>query len=114
MTAGQRLVLDRDQLGRVLRLVQGLGDDEGDRIADIAHPLLRQQRLRADKGRRAVLLAARDQRPQRAEAAPLELGAGQHREHPGRGARLLGVDRDDPGMRMRRAQRHSRAPAVLR
>ena len=41
-TARQRLVLDREQLGRVLRLVQRLRDDERDRLADITHPLLRQ------------------------------------------------------------------------
>ena len=42
----QRLVIDRDELGRVLRLVQRLGDDEGDGLADIAHALVRQNRLR--------------------------------------------------------------------
>jgi hypothetical protein len=39
---GERLVIDRDQLGRVLRLVRGFGDDEGDGVADIADAILRQ------------------------------------------------------------------------
>ena len=66
---GQRLVVDLDQLGRVLGLVQRVGDDEGDRVADIAHALLRKQRLRADKGRGAVAAPARHARQQRAEPA---------------------------------------------
>ena len=100
----QRLVSTWDQFGGVFRLVQGLGDDEDDRMADIADPILCQQRLRADEGRRTILLRRGDQRPQRAEAATLEFGAGQQRQHTRRGARPARVDRHDPGMGMRRAQ----------
>src|SRR6202043_522006 len=39
----QRLVVDRDPLGRVLCLLDGLGDEEGDWIADIPYVILRQQ-----------------------------------------------------------------------
>ena len=34
---GQRGVIDRHQLGGVLRLFDGLGDDEGDRLTGHAH-----------------------------------------------------------------------------
>ena len=39
---GQRLVADVDQFGGVLCLVQCLGDDERDRISDIADAITRQ------------------------------------------------------------------------
>ena len=42
---GQRLVIDLDQLGGVERLVQRLGDDEGDVVADPAHAVLHQRRI---------------------------------------------------------------------
>ena len=35
------LVVDRQQLRRILRLVERFGDDEGYRVADIAHAALR-------------------------------------------------------------------------
>ncbi len=43
----QRLVVDEDQLGRVLGDVAALGDDDGDRLADVAHLVLGQRHLRA-------------------------------------------------------------------
>ncbi len=46
VTAGQRLVLDDDAVERILRLVAGLGDDGGDRLADEAHGLVRQRAAR--------------------------------------------------------------------
>ncbi len=39
---GQRLVADVDQFGRILCLVQRLGDDERNRISDIADATTRQ------------------------------------------------------------------------
>jgi hypothetical protein len=52
----QRLVIDLDQLGGVLRLVQGLGDDKRDVITDPAH-LVRDQRRKADLAGRLAALA---------------------------------------------------------
>src|ERR1051325_2958789 len=66
--------------------------------------VLREERLRADKSRAAILFPARHERPQGAEPAPLQIGAGQDRENAGRDLGLFGVDRDDAGMRMRRAE----------
>ena len=81
----QRLVLDLDQFGGILCLVQRLGDDERDRVPDIADAVLRQQRLRADKGRRAIAPPAAHAGHQGAEPAPAQILAGQHGEHAGRG-----------------------------
>ena len=40
----QRLVLDVDQLERVVRLIRRLGDDDGDRVADVPHDVLGERR----------------------------------------------------------------------
>jgi len=48
-------VIDRDQLGRVARLRQAVGDDDRDRVADMAHLAVRQHRVRRLLHRRAVL-----------------------------------------------------------
>jgi hypothetical protein len=91
-TTTGRLVLDVDQLGRILGLVERLGNDERHRLADVADALLRQQRRPAHMGGRAVALLAREHRVQRAEAALLEFLTGEHRQHPrGRGG-LLGIN----------------------
>ena len=50
----QRLVLDLDQFGGIERLRHGLGDDEGDAIADPAHAVLGQDRIARLEHRRAV------------------------------------------------------------
>ncbi len=44
----QRLVVDVDELERVLRLVPALGDDDGDAVADVAHDVFGQLRIRGD------------------------------------------------------------------
>ena len=48
---GQDLVVDLDQFGGVLGLSQGLGDHDGDRLADKAHPFARQPEMRAREHR---------------------------------------------------------------
>ena len=100
----QGRVIDGDPLGRVLRLREGFGDDEGDRLADEADAVLRQQGLRADIAGRAVAALARHRRQQGAEPAPGELRPGEHGEHAGRLPRRRCVDRHDAGMGVRRAQ----------
>ena len=107
----QRLVIDCDQLGGVERLVVGLGHHEGDIVADPAHPVLDQRRVgRPERAAVAPLQPAGDR--QVAPAGGLPVGAGEHRQHPGRGLGLCGIDRANPRMGVRRAQhgaeRHAR------
>ena len=42
---GQRIVVDLDRLGRQLRLLERVGDDEGDRVADMAHGVEAEERM---------------------------------------------------------------------
>ena len=114
---GQRLIVDFDQLGGILRLAQGFRHDEGDRIADIAHPVLRQERLRADESGGAVAPSPRHPGTQRAKPATPQFGAGQHREDARHLDRTPRIERDDPRMGMRRAHdmaaRRPRRPDIV-
>jgi hypothetical protein len=109
----QDLVIDRDQLGGVLRGGRGRRDDCGDDLADMAD-------LGADDG---GLLRAHDRRAvkvldadvgrvgvgdvgQRVEPVGDDVGMGQHREDSGQGAGGGGVDRADQRVRVRRAHHH--------
>ena len=100
----QRLVIDGDGLGRVLRLRQRLGDDDGDVIADVAHLAKRQRRVRAGLHRRAVLGMDHPAADQPADLVGRQILARQHREHAGLRLRGGGIDRADGGVRVRRAQ----------
>ena len=113
----QDLVFDGEQLGRILCLVERFGDDEGHRIADISDVVLRQDRLRADKGGAAAAALARHQRAQRAEPARPQIVPGQDGEDARRRPRRVGVQRNDAGMHMRRphdiAARLTRQPHIV-
>ena len=65
----EHVVVDDDGLGGVGRLAAGLGDDGGDRLADVAHPVAGQQRARHRRVER---------RRRRLEA---EVGGREHAEH---------------------------------
>ncbi len=100
----QRLVIDLDQFGGVDRLEIGLGDDEGDIVADHPHPVLDQRRIaRPVAGNIVAALQAAGHR-QITKARRLVVGAGEHREHARRGFGFRRVDFADAGMGMRRAQ----------
>ena len=101
---GQRLVVDHDALGGVGRLVRGLRHHEGDAVADPAHPVGHQRRIARAIHRAAVapLEAARHRQVAPPRGPPV--GAGQHREHAGRGLGRRHVDRADFRMGMGRAQ----------
>ena len=101
---GQRRVVDRDQLRRVLRLGQALGDDQRNGIADIAHAIDHQGRPLRREQRRAVRPLARQRRPGHAEPVARIVRARPHREHARCPTRRLGVDQPDLRMRMQRAQ----------
>ena len=53
----ERLVFDRDVLGRVLRLRERLCHHHHDLLADVAHPVGRQQLLGRDAPLRSVAIA---------------------------------------------------------
>ena len=100
----QRLVLDRDQFGRVRRLMGALGDDKGDVIADPAHPVLDQGRVARPKSRQTVAPFVPRGGGQVTPTRGLPICPRQYRQHARRGFGRGRIDRADPGMRMRRAQ----------
>ena len=101
---GQRLVVDLDRFGGVLRLRQGLGDDERDRLAEMAHLADGERRARRIVARRAVPVVERRMAGHVAEAVGLHVVAGQHQQHAGHAARRRRVDLADVGVRDPRAQ----------
>ncbi len=90
---GQRLEIDRDQLGGVLGEIAAFRHDPDDRLADVTHLVARERQDR----RRAIALHARG-REQRRDLA--QILRGQHRDDAGRGARRRAVDRTDARMRV--------------
>jgi hypothetical protein len=113
---GQRIVVHRDQVGGVLALVAAIGDDHCDRLADKAHRVHRQERLRprAAEGRRALaadgLAAVRRRRRQVGHVLD-----GQHRDHARLAEGRAGVDAGDARVRDRAAdERHPRCPVEFR
>ena len=96
MLAGsrQRLVVDLDQLAGVLGDVARVGDHHRDRLADMAHPVDREGKIRHRRPHHA-----RD-RPDHAG----ELRPGDDADHAGQRQRARCVDPADAGVRVRRAQ----------
>jgi hypothetical protein len=107
----KRLVVDLDQLGRVLGLGKRVGDDEGDVVADVAHPVLCEVGLRANEGGGAVFLLARHARRLQRECSDLRIGAEQHAVDSGRRERGRAVDGFDLRVGVRRAQ-HVAVPEI--
>ena len=111
---GQRVVIDRDFLDRVERLVSGFGDDHGHRLADMAYLVGRQQHMAIDhdlaaagRGELHVVAgrghgAVRD-RPQSVGSA---IGTGEDAQDARHGAGFCRSDTADARMRIRRAQHH--------
>ena len=97
----QLLVFDGDQLGGVLRRERRFGDDHGDRLADMHHPLARERR----PNRHDQFLAgtADDRRLAADTADALHIVSGEHADHAGRRPRRLGIDARDAGEGVRRA-----------
>jgi hypothetical protein len=93
----QRLDLDHDQLGGVLGKVRIVGEHGRHRLADIANALRRQDRL----AERLELLDAALAEVDGSEIG--DIGGGPDGVHAGQGSGGRGVDRDDPAVRMRRA-----------
>ena len=85
---GQRRVIDRDLFGGVERLRAGLGDDQRDRLADIADLALGQQRLRRESEWLAGLHIGFGRRPQRLQPVGRASSAVSTASTPGRRAPL--------------------------
>ena len=100
----QRLDVERDRLGRVLGLRDGLRDHAGDRIADEAHLVARQRRPRRIADRRAVAVLERQIAFE--PAIGLEVLAGKDRQHPGIDLGGGGVDAADDAMGNAAAHHH--------
>ena len=94
---------DIDEVGSVFGEIWILGKNGGDRLADIAHSLARQHRLQigrqpCDLGRRGAEASAQADRRKIRNVA-----RGPHRNDPRRCQRRRAVDRNDPAMRIGRA-----------
>ncbi len=103
----QRLIIDRDPFHRIERLRVGFGDDRGDRLAHMAHLAARERKARRLGHRLPVMGADRPQRPHRPDAVRRHVGAGEHRDHPGRRVRARRVDAADHRMGVGRAHQHA-------
>ena len=98
---GQRLPVDRNRLGGVLCLLDGVGDDEGDGIADVADHVARQHRI----GRRVDLHALGN--GDAGQPAQLgDVGRGEHEMHAGQTARHRHIGDAKTRMGMGRAHHH--------
>ncbi len=112
--ARQILVLDANQLGRILRLLARLGDDGGDRLADVEAFVLGERRAqRRCHGRAARALENRRKRDM-GHAVGAQVGSRVDRNDARGAARLGRVDRRDARVRVRRAQqRHPGLPGQV-
>jgi hypothetical protein len=98
---GQFFVVDLDQLGRVLRLVDALGDDQRHLVAHVAHLALREHRVRRLLHRRAVLAVDQPAARQPADLRVGEVGAGEDHHDARRGLGLVELDGLDARVRVR-------------
>ena len=101
---GQQLIIDLDLLGGVPGLRQRLGENDGDRVADVVRLAVRERRMRRHLHRRAVLGRDHPAANEIADLVARKLGAGEHREHARHFGRGGAVDRFDPRVGVGRAQ----------
>ena len=88
----QRLVPEFDQLGRVVRGRLGFGEDRGDRLSDMAHPVARERPAGRLRHRRSVLGRDLPETRHRADPDRRHIRPGQHRRHAGDGERRGRLD----------------------
>ena len=96
MTASSGSYVDDDELGGVDGGGLRLCDDHGDGIADEAHLAVGERRPRA----------RRVEDEEAVERLDAEIGRSEDTNHARGFAGLLGVDRHDPGVRVRRPHEH--------
>lgn len=101
----QRLDLDDDPLGRLLRRVTRLGDHDGQDLADMADPAIGHNRpWRRDQGA-AVAALQRQLAAQGPVAGARHVGGGVNREHARRRQCLTAIEMAQDAVRVVRAQR---------
>ena len=105
----QRLPVDRDRLGGVLRRVERVGDHEGDGIADVPHDILGQDRIVRNLDVDVGNHARRRQRPEVGY-----IGGGQHQPHARQRPHPRQIGNVEARMRVRRAQHHRMQRRVRR
>ena len=96
-SGGSSSISSVDEIGRVFGDIGIVGEHGGDRLADIAHLSMRQHRLAIRLERRNPSLAEIDRRHVG------DIGRGPDRDDAGQRARRRRIDRDDPAMRVVRA-----------
>ena len=105
----ERLVLGLDQLGRVLGERTALGDDERDRLADVAHSLAREDGVSLVR-HHAVL----DRPGRQGVDSPAELRAGDDGDDARESARRPRLDSPEPRVCVRAADKRGvREPRKL-
>ena len=97
----QRLPLHLERFGGVARLRRRVGDDEGDRVADVAHFILGQHRMR-----RRPDVDAFDPALHRQRAEARRVRAGQNETHTRHRPGLRGIE-TETGMGVRRPHHHA-------
>ncbi len=102
----QRVDVEDDRLGRVLRLRHGLGDRERHRLAGIAHARLGERRPPGMMPRRAVAVLRRERAFQGLDPGRLEIGRAIDAEHARHLARILEREPPDRAVRDGRAHHH--------
>ena len=108
----ENLVLDLDELGRVARGSERLGNDKRDAIADEAHGVADEERLEGTVALGRAEILRHQVRGEAAELFRLGIGPGQHAKHVRRDLRLRDVDPFDARMRM--GGKHEHAVALAR
>ena len=99
---GQRLIFNIDRFGGIAGAGQGLGDDQGDRLTDMAYLADCQRRPRRIVPWRAVTIGERGDAGQIAKAIGANVLAGGDEQHAWDPPRPSRIDALDVRMRQRR------------
>ena len=101
--SGPRLILDNNAFGSISRLLERIGDNHRDRVADVHDAVERNRRPRRQEHRAAAAPLVGRHRRQRAEAITAIVCPSEHGMDARHLERLARVDAGDVGMGMRRA-----------
>ena len=104
---GERRVVHLEALDRVDGLRQRCSDDGRHRLAHMAHGFAREREARRLGHGRAIARTHRPQRPHRRHAVSRHIGAREHRDDAGRGARGRRVNPADGRVRVRGADQRA-------